>query len=438
MKRAAALLSLACLSACFPDYDVVPPRDMSSAGSSGTGGTGMAEPTCKDEQKNGDETGIDCGMQACGVACPVGQGCATDIDCRGVSCANLVCQAASCHDNLHNDAETDKDCGGDQGCDRCKVGDRCKVTSDCDGGACANGQCQAPTCQDELANGDETDQDCGGSCDAKCAVGRSCATTEDCDAVACGKGKCQPASCEDAIVNQDETDQDCGGACETKCDTEQACKVAGDCASSICTSKKCVAPSCTDTVKNGDESGKDCGGACPSKCKELETCNVGADCENDHNCVGGRCVPSMPNGTTLVRTTWIADASTFCTCAKPQRAVDGQNETDFNSGADQTIGMYFQVDMRSPQVVFSIEIDCNDQNACLDPDPTKTDVPAGIEISFSDTESFEGVTPAVPSRSIGAHEVIKLNQPAVGRYMRITLTEGKDRWWRMDELRLKR
>lgn len=451
MRRAAALFSLAALSACFPDYTVVekPQPDAPSAGNSGSGGGGgngggngggggNSEPSCDDSKKNGDETGIDCGMQACGIGCPVGQGCTGDIDCLGVSCASGVCQAASCQDNLLNDAETDTDCGGDQGCDRCTPGDRCKLTSDCDGGECLNGQCQAPTCEDELTNGDETDMDCGGSCDARCGVGLSCTQTGDCDGVACSKGKCQPPACDDGLLNGDEGDQDCGGGCETKCSTNDSCKVGSDCSSGVCTAKKCAAPSCTDKVQNGKEPGIDCGIDCPTKCALGSGCNDINDCQAMLSCTDQHCVPDMASGKLLSPLGWIAEASSSLAGARPPRAIDGNPMTDFNSGAQQNVGMWFEIDMQKTQVAFSLELDCNYPSACDDPLPSLNDLPAAINVAFSDTNTdWANVEPVVSDHVVLAHDVITFPKPGVGRYMRITLSQGKNRWWRMDELRLR-
>ena len=106
MKRAVALLGLAWFSGCsFPEYEVeraVPTTGTAgTSGASSTGGAGATEmPSCTDNQRNGDETGIDCGMTGCSKACPPGQGCDADVDCEGGKCTDRVCRAASCEDLL--------------------------------------------------------------------------------------------------------------------------------------------------------------------------------------------------------------------------------------------------------------------------------------------------------------------------------------------------
>jgi hypothetical protein len=388
-----------------------------------------AEPTCTDGKKNGDETGMDCGMAACGLGCDPGMGCMGDIDCKVGLCTNMVCQAASCHDLLLNGSETDKDCGGDMGCDRCTPGSRCLMSSDCDGGACVNGQCKAPSCKDELLNGDETDQDCGGSCNP-CGVGKICTETKDCDALLCAKGKCQPAACDDKLLNQDESAVDCGGSC-TPCDDGVDCNVGIDCKSGVCgTNKTCAMPSCTDKVKNGKEPTVDCGIDCPNKCKTLDACNVDNDCVSGDACVEAHCIPNTPSNKPLSPLNWVATAShTFSAVnSPPSLAIDGNNDTgDWITGATQEAGMWFQIDMQKTQYVFSVELVNNDS-----PDTAKE-----IEIAFADTDTdWATVDPVLSAYSPAAKEVIKLPQVGIGRYMRITLTQGKNNWWRLDEVRL--
>jgi hypothetical protein len=437
MKRAVALFTLAWLSGCFPQYDVLEP-DVGTAGAgTGAGGDTTVEPTCKDGERNGAETGIDCGMTGCSKTCPAGQGCAGDVDCESGHCADLICRAASCDDGVQNGDETDKDCGGQQGCARCPVDKRCTASNDCDGGECQAGLCQAPSCKDGLVNGNETDLNCGGGTCTPCEAGKTCTATTDCDNLACSKGKCQAASCSDKLQNQDETDQDCGGSC-TACNDGLGCGAATDCQSGVCTAKTCAAPSCTDGVVNGTEPSLDCGGSCTTKCKVLATCRVDADCASQR-CASQRCVPAAATGKVLSPAKWIATDSTMMSpsMAMPAKAIDGNPMTDWITGTDQVPGMWFRIDMASDQVVFSIELDCNDAGSCSDPDPSKNDLPVAIDITFSEDPDFANATPIITGHSVGIHEVIVLPEPQVGRYVQISLTQGKGRWWRMDEVRLK-
>jgi len=87
---------------------------------------------------------------------------------------------ASCDDNEKNQDETDIDCGGS--CDPCQDYESCNISSDCISGYCNSAKrCMAPTCTDSIQNGDETGVDCGESCSA-CSTGsgntgRSSSTT---------------------------------------------------------------------------------------------------------------------------------------------------------------------------------------------------------------------------------------------------------------------
>lgn len=438
MRRALALLSLACLSACFPDYKVLDQPIVGDGGDGGTGGSTPVEPSCTDGTKNGKETGKDCGMDACGVGCDAGMGCLGDVDCKVGLCANLVCQAASCSDQLVNGGETDKDCGGDMGCNRCMPGQHCLMSSDCDGGACVNGQCKAPSCKDSLLNGDETDQDCGGSCDP-CGVGKLCAETKDCDALLCAKGKCQPPACDDKILNQDESAADCGGSC-APCADGVDCNVGMDCTSGVCgTDKTCAIPSCIDKVKNGKEPTVDCGIDCPNKCKTLDACNVDNDCAATNGCVDGRCIPKTATNKALSPLGWVASSLVRSDNSKDSYLIDGNAVNSWwISGTNQTAGQWIEVDMLKTQYVFSVQLQCTDTGSCNDPDPDKNDLAAGINIQFADTDTdWPNVTPVLVDYLPAVNEIIKLPKVGVGRYMRVTLSQGKTRWWRVDELVLR-
>lgn len=427
MKLAPLLFSLVGLPACsFPDYDASPPPSTASAGSGGSGAS--AEPSCDDSKRNGDETGIDCGMAACGKPCPPNQGCGTVIDCDGGACLGQICQAPRCDDGLTNADESDQDCGGQQGCARCTVNQHCNGVTDCDGGACASGLCRAPTCKDQLPNGNETDLDCGGDSCAPCGVDQTCKATTDCDALACSKGKCQPAACDDQVLNQDETDLDCGGSCAGGCDDDKRCKLATDCKSGVCPgTKKCAAASCSDGVLNGDEPTADCGGSCADKCALLDACVVGADCATT-SCQDKRCVPTSPTGQLLSRLKWTATSSHKATNSTAGEALDGDSNSYWTSGRAQAPALWFEVDMQAEQVFFSIEIDCIKQ---------PNDFPIGMDIELSNDGQYSGA-PAKPNYSTASGTTsIIFSKPQVARYIRFTLTQGKSFWWSIDELRVK-
>ena len=168
-------------------------------------------PTCRDEVRNGAETGIDCGggeESGCGV-CPAGQGCRDNEDCDSGVCEDLICREPACDDGILNGAETALDCGGGEasGCDPCPTDSDCDDGEDCASGVCDD-VCLAPTCVDRVANGSESDVDCGGSCPDRCAMGLGCRRTSDCTDVAlCVDGACAlPRTCAHLLRERAETE----------------------------------------------------------------------------------------------------------------------------------------------------------------------------------------------------------------------------------------
>jgi hypothetical protein len=414
MKPAAVLLSVVWLSACsFPDFEVTPAPII------------IGQATCDDGARNGDETGIDCGMAACNKACAAGQGCSRDADCDGGACEDQVCRAQNCEDGLQNADESDTDCGGALGCARCLVGQRCGSASDCDGGACASGQCRAPTCKDQLLNANETDLDCGGDSCLPCAVGQACTQTEDCDAVACSEQKCQPAGCDDAVWNQDETDLDCGGSCPAACADALRCKVAGDCQSGVCSKQtlRCAAPRCDDGVLNGDEPSEDCGGDCSKKCVTLDACSSAADCETNA-CSSKTCVPANATGSAIAPIGWIATASDSFDLSDTQAIIDGNAGTDWTSGSNRYAGMWIQIDMQQREAFFRLEIDTE----------KALDAATAVNIWTSNDGTFTtAVKQNVPG---GTQIVIDFASAQVARYLKIELAQGGTDWWRVNEIRV--
>jgi hypothetical protein len=98
------------------------------------------------------ETDIDCGGDAC-PPCALGRACKVEADCTTGSCRAGICAARasacepvdpqnpSCADCVKDGMETDVDCGGDA-CLPCGASKGCKAAADCLGGQCACGVCQ--------------------------------------------------------------------------------------------------------------------------------------------------------------------------------------------------------------------------------------------------------------------------------------------------------
>jgi F5/8 type C domain len=421
MKQLSALLVIAGLASCsFPDFKTTAEEPKQPAPAA----------NCVDGQRNGEETGVDCGAEACGKVCPAGQGCLADADCESGRCVEWSCRAASCEDGAQNGAETDVDCGGGTGCARCRPGRLCSEQSDCDGGACLQGSCQPLSCRDQLKNGTESDEDCGGAC-LPCAVGKTCGTASDCDGGACLKEQCQAESCSDTLHNQDETDADCGGSCPAACADGARCKLAEDCQSAVCSQEtlRCAAASCDDEVQNGAEPATDCGATCSVKCPQLAPCRVAEDCVTN-SCNKARCLPSAPTGSTLSTLGWVATAShpSGSQATSPQLVLDGVPQTNWSTGELQAQGMWFQIDMQKTQVFFSVEIDSLNQPG---------DAANAFDVYVSDDATFPE-PPVLTNHEAKVPElVVDFQTPQVGRYLKLVIAQGGDKWWRMDELRVK-
>lgn len=428
MLRAVTLIGIVWLSSCtFPDFAVTRPVGAAGSSSDERGGAPNDAFACDDGERNGAETGIDCGIDACSRACADGQGCSADHDCESARCEAGMCLAPSCDDQRKNGQETDVDCGGDAGCDTCKAGELCSKQSDCDGGDCIRGRCQAASCGDGIRNATETDVDCGGDC-SPCGVGRACSNDPDCDGLACDKGLCQAASCTDGVQNQDETDVDCGGSCDDACADAARCTVASDCASGVCPRQtlRCAAPACDDKVLNGAEPAVDCGASCSTKCALLSACRTAGDCSTGY-CLNEECLPSKATGEKLSTASWTATASSTFGSSDTKYAIDGAQNTDWTNGQTQTAGAWFLIDMKADRVFFSIEIDCTN---------TRDDSAEALDVALSRDGSF-GPTPAKQNVPGQDQMVITFDQPQVARYIKLTLAAGTSHWWRMDEIRVK-
>jgi hypothetical protein len=148
-------------------------------------------------------------------------------------------------------------------------GEACGFEGECASGFCVDGFC------------------CDSACDGAC---QSCALSGS-------EGACTP------IASGEDPDSDCAGtdpACGGKCDGKGACSYAP-------TTKSCGAASCAAgqlTSKLCDGSGgcstssTSCGGyACDTAGTAcLTSCSSTAQCTGSFQCVGSKCVASLPNG----------------------------------------------------------------------------------------------------------------------------------------------
>ncbi len=266
---------------------------------------------------------------------PDGQGCTAPEQCASKQCINGLCSSATCSDGQRNGAETGVDCGGS--CKKCD-GDPCGSPAECVSNSCYSGRCGAKPskkcgvgtpvlcpdneeCQQDLdcqsdycrnvfcgppapnahsdgrRNAGETDVDCGGPSGKGCAGGKKCKVNDDCLSTCAPGGLCNNPSDTDGKKNNGETDVDCGGPTAKKCTVGKICRVASDCGLGYCppspTGSVCVAPSPTDGVKNGTETDTDCGGGPLTHGAETVPANPGCaptqKCVADPDCASSVC-----------------------------------------------------------------------------------------------------------------------------------------------------
>ncbi|MCC6969561.1 MAG: SUMF1/EgtB/PvdO family nonheme iron enzyme, partial [Phycisphaerales bacterium] len=96
----------------------------------------------------------------------------------------------TCVNTIKDGNETDVDCGGNA-CGKCIDGKVCIAKTDCAGGACLEGKCATPACTNKEIDGDETDIDCGGELCARCTIGKRCLQNGDCVSGTCANALCR-------------------------------------------------------------------------------------------------------------------------------------------------------------------------------------------------------------------------------------------------------
>ncbi len=217
--------------------------DTSGSGDDTSAGASAIPAACKNKKRDSNESDTDCGGTSVCARCDSGLRCTNSKDCDSGYCDGAHCAEPTCADNVKNQDETGIDCGGScSPAKACDDGLTCDVNADCSSGFCQPDGFCGDHCGSGKRDGDETDKDCGGSCDP-CADKLHCSTSSDCLSKICFNNICQAATCGDGVQNQDETDKDCGGSCAamSPCPNTAKCKVASDCDSYVCTSSKCVA-----------------------------------------------------------------------------------------------------------------------------------------------------------------------------------------------------
>jgi len=269
--------------------------------------------------------------------------CDVDLYDFGLLAANLTGPlspptCASCFDQQRNGTESGIDCGGGI-CSPCAAGFECFSHADCESGVCFNGFCREPTCSDSVRNGYETGIDCGGPC-SPCLPGDGCLFNADCESLVCVNGECQPATCSDSVRNGFETGIDCGGFECLACPDGEGCLSASDCESQVCQTEICQVPTCQDGVHNGSEQGVDCGGPCTA-CAQPN----GAPCSDPNQCLSNFCVDGRCCNSPCDDTCEACDlpgSSGICTLVlagdDPDNECNGQQACDGSGACKQSLG----------------------------------------------------------------------------------------------------
>ncbi|MEZ4338106.1 MAG: fibrinogen-like YCDxxxxGGGW domain-containing protein [Sandaracinaceae bacterium] len=131
-----------------PDCAACPDGDPCATGSDCASGVcdgttlTCAAPTCTDGVTNGNETDTDCGGLDC-PRCVPGDDCLIGRDCTSEVCGSgtHTCSVPTCYDGFRNGTETAVDCGGDA-CPGCRTDEHCIVDSDCLSDLCIGSACR--------------------------------------------------------------------------------------------------------------------------------------------------------------------------------------------------------------------------------------------------------------------------------------------------------
>jgi hypothetical protein len=110
----------------------------------------------------------------------------------------------------------------------------------------------------------------------------------------------------------------------------------------------------------------------------------------------------------------------------PAYGIDNSLNTRWSSGAAQYSGMWFLIDMQSPQIFFGITLDTQDQ---------PQDSPALFDVYLSMDGTF--TTPIVTHVAGSALTVVAFpsKKAVIARYIKLVLAQAKSTaWWGMREI----
>jgi hypothetical protein len=130
-----------------------------------------------------------------------------------------------------------------------------------------------------------------------------------------------------------------------------------------------------------------------------------------------------PNVTALSRTGWTATATPSSATDVPARALDGNTTTRFSSGAAETNGQTFILDMKAAQTFARLTLDAATSTG---------DYPRGYQVSLSNDGLNFG---AVIASGSGTAQLVTINFAwQTARFVRIVQTGSAGNWWSIHEL----
>jgi len=128
------------------------------------------------------------------------------------------------------------------------------------------------------------------------------------------------------------------------------------------------------------------------------------------------------SGGALSRTGWVATASSTESGGSPGNALDGNITTRWSTGAPQTNGQWFQVDMTSAKTFNQI---------ILDSGASSGDYPRGYQVFVSNDGATWGSAIATGS---GTGQIVTITfATQSARYIKVVQTGSSGSWWSMHE-----
>lgn len=124
----------------------------------------------------------------------------------------------------------------------------------------------------------------------------------------------------------------------------------------------------------------------------------------------------------LTRTAWTGTASSSGPGTTPAGAIDGNAATRWTTGAAQTSGQWYQVDMGSTQTFNEVVLDAGTFTG---------DYPRGYQVQVSS----DGTNWTTVATGTGSTQAVLVQFPVqVARYLKITQTGTASNWWSIQEL----